>query len=285
MKRGFLAVIFLGVAISVSGCGKREDVSSDEVFSVDDIAEIDMDVSSWDVRVLASSDDGIHVEHEGKVGDKDSVQVQQEDDKLLIQQHAAAKNMAEGFSFGREGKITLYIPKEDAVSLDITNGSGDMELETVHIADLSLDNDAGYVSMSGVRIEDAEIGSVSGDIKMTDGSCMGSYIHTGSAYVTFKGVEFCEAAISTESGEVGIKDVEDHESLSVETGSGDITVSYAAPPDDLAYEISSGSDDVTVDFPHDGPAVYTDGCRQGSIGKGQKSLSIVSDSGTVVVGV
>ena len=97
MKRGFLAVIFIGVAISVSGCGKREDVSSDEVFSVDDIAEIDMDVSSWDVRVLASSDDGIHVEHEGKVGDKDSVQVQQEDDKLLIQQHAAAKIWQRGF--------------------------------------------------------------------------------------------------------------------------------------------------------------------------------------------
>ena len=59
------------------------------------------------------------------------MQVVQKDGKLMIQQDDDTdKNLAEQFSFGEAGKIILYIPKDNAFSLAINNGSPNLFLQT-----------------------------------------------------------------------------------------------------------------------------------------------------------
>lgn len=72
-------------------------------------------------------------------------------------------------------------------------------------------------------------------------------------------------------------------SLVINNGSGDISLPHEAMPDDLSCHISSGSDDVTVQLKNAEFSTDTDGCKDGSIGKGENSLSIMSNSGTVIV--
>ena len=114
-------------------------------------------------------------------------------------------------------------------------------------------------------------------------SCKDSNINTESAYITMKNTVVGKAAVSTDSGEVNISNINSYDSLSVETGSGDITLSHETMPDNLSCHISSGSDNVTVQLKNTEFSTDTDGCKDGSIGKGENSLSIMSNSGTVIV--
>ncbi|MFR8981212.1 DUF4097 family beta strand repeat-containing protein [Catenibacterium sp.] len=196
---------------------------------------------------------------------------------------SSSKNIATQFSFGKAGKITLYIPKNTVLPLDINNGSGDMEIEAVNLSDFTMENDSGYVSMSDLVIENAKIGLDSGDIKITGSSCSDCDIQTKSAYVTVKKTVTKKAAILTDAGEVNISGISDYTSLSIETGSGDITISHETQPDNLSYNVSSGSDDVTMQLQNAKSTTDTAGCKQGSIGKGKCSLSVMSDSGTISI--
>lgn len=95
--------------------------------------------------------------------------------------------------------------------------------------------------------------------------------------------KFGKVAVSTDSDEVNISNINSYDSLSVETGSGDISLTHEAMPDNLSCHISSGSDDVTVQLKNAEFSTDTDGCKDGSIEKGENSLSIMSNSGTVIV--
>ena len=132
-------------------------------------------------------------------------------------------------------------------------------------------------------IENAKIGSDSGDIKITGGSCSDCDIQTKSAYVTVKKTVTKKAAILTDAGEVNISGISDYASLSIETDSGDITISHEKQPDNLSYNVSSGSDDVTIQLQNAKSTTDTAGCKQGSIGKGKCSLSVMSNSGTISI--
>jgi hypothetical protein len=135
-----LAVGILGIVLCVSGCGNGEKVDSNEEFSADDISKIVMDISSWNIEVLASSDDKIHVDYKGKAENSSDVQITQKDNTLMIQQDdGSEKNIAEQFSFGEAGKIALYVPKNTKILWEMNNGSGDVELETVASSDFIKD--------------------------------------------------------------------------------------------------------------------------------------------------
>lgn len=274
----------LGMILCVSGCGNGEKVDSNEEFSSDDISKIVMDISSWNIEVMASNDDKIHVNYKGKAENSSDVQIEQKDKTLMIQQDdGSEKNVAEQFSFGEAGKITLHVPKNAKILWEVNNGSGDVELETVVSSDFSLNNDSGYIVMSGLTAESAKINSQSGDIKITDSSFADSDIHVKSAYVTLKNTDIGKADILTGSGEVNVNGINAYDSLSVETDSGDISLSHETMPDNLSFNISSSSDDVTVQFQNAEYTTNTDGCKQGNIGNGQNNLSVTSDSGTVIV--
>ncbi len=284
IKKLFLIGV-LGLSFCMTGCGNGQKVDSEKEFSTNDISEIVINNSSWNLKILASSDDKIHVSYDGKIEDGVSnIQILQNESQLVIQQDTtSSKNIATQFSFGKAGKITLYIPKNTVLPLDINNGSGDMEIEAVNLSDFTMENDSGYVSMSDLVIENAKIGLDSGDIKITGSSCADCDIQTKSAYVTVKKTVTKKAAILTDAGEVNISGISDYTSLSIETGSGDITISHETQPDNLSYNVSSGSDDVTMQLQNAKSTTDTAGCKQGSIGKGKCSLSVMSDSGTISI--
>lgn len=66
----------------------------------------------------------------------------------------------------------------------MSNGSGDMKLETVSSSDFSLNNNSDYIAMSDFTVESAKINFQSWDIKITDSSFAYSDVHVKSAYVT-----------------------------------------------------------------------------------------------------
>lgn len=274
----------IGIVFCLMGCNNRQNVDSEKDFSSKNISSITIDNASWNMKIQASNDDKIHVHYDGKVNENSSIQVSQNDNELIIQQNTiSSENIATQFSFGETGKIILYIPKDTVIPLDINNGSGDIEIEAVHFCDFTMENDSGDITMSESMMDSLKIDSSTGDIKITEGSCPDLKIETKSAYVTIKNLDIQKGTISTKSGEINMGGVQDYNSISLETDSGDITLSHGNNPSDLSYDISSGSDDVTIQLLDTESTIDMAGCKQGIIGKGNSSLSIMSDSGTVLI--
>ena len=76
IKRWLRSVrIFNNITFGICGCGNKEKIDSNEEFSAEGISEIVLDISSWNLKVMASSDDKVHIACEGKVEDERDMQV------------------------------------------------------------------------------------------------------------------------------------------------------------------------------------------------------------------
>ena len=158
-----------------------------------------------------------------------------------------------------------------------------MEIDSLAVSKLTLDNSSGYIEMNNVTADVVEIASSSGDVKLSDGKIDDFQISTSSGYVTWKNTESEHISITAKSGEVNVSGLGDQINAEVSTGSGDIGISYETPPQNLSFKISSGSDDVSVRLDDASYTMETSACKQGKIGDGTYSLTVNSDSGTVVI--
>lgn len=266
------------------GCGQKESISFSETYDVGSISSVNLQIDSWQLKILASTDDDVHVSLEGEIAKGGKVPVADVQDGVLdIIQTESEESTVSQFSFGKEGEVTVYIPDTLEGAVTIQNGSGDMEIDNLVISKLAIDNDSGYSELNHVTAEELEISSSSGDVKLSNGSIVDFQIVTSSGYVTLKNTESENASITTKSGEVNISGLGEQTNTSVSTGSGDIGITYEVQPESLSFKISSGSDDISVKFTDASYTTETSACKQGRLGDGSYNLSVNSNSGTVVV--
>lgn len=254
MKMKILLCMSLLAVSCLCGCRQKEKVSFSETYDTKSISSINMQIDSWQLKIMASSDEDVHISLDGgteKGAKAPSVEVQ--DGMLDIMQIDG-----EGSAVGR-----FYLGKEGSK--------------------LAIDNDSGYAELNHVTAEELEISSSSGDVKMSNGNIADFQIGTSSGYVTLKNIESEDISIATKSGEVNISGLGDQTNVGISTGSGDIGVSYKTQQQNLSFKISSGSDDVSVRLDSASYTTETSACKQGKIGSGGYSLTVNSDSGTVVI--
>lgn len=228
------------------GCRQKEKVSFSETYDTESISSINMQIDSWQLKIMASSDEDVHISLDGgteKGAKAPSVEVQ--DGMLDIMQIDGEGSAVGRFSLGKEGEVIVYIPVALKGAVTIKNGSGDMEIDSLVASKLAIDNDSGYVTLKNIESEDI--------------------------------------SIATKSGEVNISGLGDQTNVGISTGSGDIGVSYKTQQQNLSFKISSGSDDVTVRLDGVSYTTETSACKQGKIGSGGYSLTVNSNSGTVVI--
>lgn len=266
------------------GCGQNEKVSLSETYDVENISAINMQIDSWQLKIMASADDDIHVSLDG--GTAKGVKapsVDMQDGVLDIVQTESEDTVLGQFSLGKEGEVTVYVPDTLEGTVTIKNGSGDMEIDSLVASKLTIDNSSGYIEMNNVTTDVVEIASSSGDVKLSGNKIADSQISTSSGYVTWKNTESENISISTKSGEVNVSGLGEQTNAGISTGSGDIGISYGTQPQNLSFKISSGSEDVSVRLDDASYTMETSACKQGKIGDGTYSLTVNSDSGTVVI--
>lgn len=90
------------------------------------------------------------------------------------------------------------------------------------------------------------------------------------------------AEVTTKSGETTISKVKPETNLTIQSGSGDINLTYQLKPESFDFTVTSGSKDITANFDGANYSKETSESRQGTIGKGEFQLKVNSDIGTVV---
>lgn len=146
-----------------------------------------MQIDSWQLKIMASADDDIHVSLDGgtaKGAKAPSVDMQ--DGVLDIVQAENEDTVLSQFSLGKEGEVTVYVPDTLEGTVTVKNGSGDMEIDSLVASKLTLDNSSGYIEMNNVTADVVEIASSSGDVKLSGGKIDDFQISTSSGYVTWK---------------------------------------------------------------------------------------------------
>ena len=282
MKKTPLVIISLLILVCLSGCGKKT-ITDAKSYSVNEISALNINASSWNVSLSVGSGDEVSVDITGSISKGEEIpSVSLSNGTLAILQVSedSGKNK---IAFGKKGQITVTIPSELAVPIEIDNGYGDMEINHIAVPQFLLNNEAGYVNFTNFKADMLQISSTSGDITISSSSIPDISVVSSSGYISLKQTEYLDCSLTAKSGEINIADAVSHGNLSLQTGSGDISVTYQNEPDSLTFDVTSGSEDLSVKFSSADYQIETSAHKQGVIGTGEYRLTLNSDHGTIVI--
>ncbi|MEQ1693614.1 MAG: DUF4097 family beta strand repeat-containing protein [Gemmatimonas sp.] len=163
--------------------------------------------------------------------------------------------------------------------LDIDAGSGGIEVSDVSGSALIVDNGSGGVTLTDVQSERCTIDTGSGGVGGSGVQCGELRVDVGSGSVRLDGIRSSDVLIDAGSGGVTLGFVSSPKRLSVEAGSGSVSVGLPATVD-ATVDIETGSGGITTDFPIRTTSVQRDRLR-GTIGDAAGRITIETGSGSV----
>lgn len=282
MKKAPLVIISLLILVCLSGCGKKT-VTEEQSYAANEITALHINASSWNVALSVGSMDAVDIDISGSISkDEEAPAISLSDGTLTILQ-VSEDNGKNEVALGKKGQITVTIPSELAVPIEINNGYGDMEINHISAPQFLLNNEAGYVSFTNIEADTLQVSSTSGDITINSSYIPKISITSSSGYINLKQTVYLDCSLTAKSGEINVANAVSHGNLSLRTGSGDIGISYQDEPDSLTFDVASGSEDLSVNFINADYKIETSARKQGIIGNGEYQLTLNSDHGTIVI--
>lgn len=164
--------------------------------------------------------------------------------------------------------------------LHIDTGSGNVQADEVE-GRVSLDTGSGDVTITGLRNGDLNIDTGSGSVTGSRLETHQIKIDTGSGDIHLEGIAASNLELETGSGSVRAELTAAVETISVETGSGDVTIRL---PDGTGatLDLDTGSGDFTVDLPVQ-LLKKSEGSLSGRIGDGRGRIHIETGSGDIAL--
>lgn len=162
--------------------------------------------------------------------------------------------------------------------LTLDSGSGSLLVENAE-GDVSLDTGSGSLEVVNVRGRTLHVDTGSGSIEGTGLEVEVLNLDTGSGSIDVSGVRCATARLDTGSGSVRLDLESDVDELTVDTGSGDVTI-YV--PGDLGAEIAAetGSGGISSNLPMEVSRKTRDSMR-GRIGDGRGRIALETGSGSI----
>jgi hypothetical protein len=278
----FMAVFLVGILFITSQVGSQkleitEHIPSEEVQSIEIIND------SWDLEVKESTDNHVHVEITGKQKDKKKapVVVTHKDNKLMIQQDKQIGGAFSAFAFGKEGTITILIPKNTVEQVTFINNEGDLNIQTLATHKLTLQNQAGNVKFNQVEADSGSFNLIAGDLTVNNSSFDKISVIAKGNDLYFKNLTSSVLNVFSKSGEIVLNRVDEKGEMNIETETGDIQVVYQTAPFSLKVAVENAKGDTTVHLANLSTTKNTDEDVNGTIGAGENSLYVKSYSGSI----
>ncbi|WP_254660241.1 DUF4097 family beta strand repeat-containing protein [Bacillus amyloliquefaciens] len=221
---------------------------------------------------------------DGKQKDKAPVTFQENGEDLVVSQKEQKNGgFLDGFTFGKlGGTIYINVPDSDMNNIEITNKDGNIQLSEISAEHIVVDNHSGDEKINNVSAHTGKFSSKDGALSVENSSFEKLNITSASGDNEMKEIHSSNVKVTSKDGAVSIKDITEGKSLSVNTKSGDIGVSYKKAPTSLAVFAQSNSD---VTFDLDGLNKSHDGVKlkKGEIGAGSNKVSLSSEDGSIKV--
>jgi lia operon protein LiaG len=184
-----------------------------------------------------------------------------------------------------DGNIRVSVASADVAAdrtrgtLRIETGSGNVDLRTA-AGEVTLSTGSGDLTVSGMQGASLRLETGSGNVTLTDGKATSLHVETGSGDIDATGSAGDEVSFETGSGNVDVALVSTFRSLSIQTGSGDVTLRVPATVG-AEVDLDTGSGDIDLGgltlqvrrIEHDHVT--------GTLGDGKGRLSVETGSGNV----
>jgi lia operon protein LiaG len=184
-----------------------------------------------------------------------------------------------------DGQIHVDVASADVAAdrtrgvLKIETGSGNVDLRDA-TGDVSLESGSGDITVANVRGARLKVETGSGNITVTGASAPELAIETGSGDVDVTDAQGDNLSFETGSGNVDVALVATFRTVTIETGSGDVTLKVP-PTIGAEVELDTGSGDIDLG----GLTLQVQRIQrdhvEGTIGDGRGRLSIETGSGNV----
>ncbi|MBL4959738.1 DUF4097/DUF4098 family protein [Bacillus velezensis] len=253
-------------------------------YNVEKIDTLKVYTDSWDVKFKKSNLNKVTISAEGKQKDKAPVTFQENGRDLVVSQKEQKNGgFLDGFTFGKQGgTIYINVPDSGMNNIEITNKDGNIQLSEISAEHIVVDNHSGDEKINNVSAHTGKFSSKDGALSVENSSFEKLNITSASGDNEMKEIHSSNVKVTSKDGAVSIKDITEGKSLSVNTKSGDIGVSYKKAPTSLAVFAQSNSD---VTFDLDGLNKSHDGVKlkKGEIGAGSNKVSLSSEDGSIKV--
>ena len=162
--------------------------------------------------------------------------------------------------------------------LDIDTGSGDVRVDGMD-GPLNVDVGSGDVTLSAVKGTTFEIDAGSGDVR---GAAIASdvlRVDTGSGNVELDGIVSQDVQVDVGSGDVELAWAADPGEVGIDSGSGEITLTFPSASG-ATVDLESSSGDISSDFEITTTRIERDTLR-GTFGDGKGRIAVETGSGDV----
>lgn len=227
--------------------GATKEVREEQSFSLEDKRNIEISVPIGEVKVTAYEGDEIRLLVEGKVPENylnRYLEVKEERGALEISLYKGMGNINLSFFNRYDIRLYLEVPKEYQGNLDISNVSGDILVEGLHLRELTLENISGDLILESGSSEEVDFDVVSGQFISYGevGSLSGNSI---SGKITANDVRN-SADVESVSGSIQLTLSETIKGVEVESISGAVDLIFQGQ-EDLSYDLESVSGSITVE--------------------------------------
>ncbi|MFD2673665.1 DUF4097 family beta strand repeat-containing protein [Marinicrinis sediminis] len=184
--------------------------------------------SSMDIVLTAVEDrDVISVQLHGAEKHKDHYEIHIDGGshtRVNIEKHQQG-----WFNWGRAPSVQIQIPARQLAQIEVAATSGDMKLEGVQADRLHMTSSSGSQTVKRIQVKRLTMNASSGDMELSES-------------------DWHEAELRTGSGSVALPAMAGDRTVSVKTGSGDVSLDYRVHPADTTYTFRSGSGDQVIDM-------------------------------------
>ena len=131
MTKKKVIVLSCMIALSVCfliGCGKNK-VNDSNTYNIDKISEIQIDIDTWQLNIMASSDEKAHISFDGNISDNVVEPTALLQDNILKIVQKNDEELQDQIALGKKGQITIHLPTDCTIPITISNEIGDIEVD------------------------------------------------------------------------------------------------------------------------------------------------------------
>ncbi len=188
----FLIIGFVGMLITWNNYIETKVVEDEYIATEGAIEEVSVHNRHASIEVVPTKEKSVRVvwEEDGHRRNKDGVIVEETDNRLEI--NAGSKRFFPGFLHLRfkQMHMTIYVPEEQLVSIDLTNAIGSVDVRNIQIDQLSIKTDVAKITVDGVEAEQiyatSSVGSITIENSTGDITAIGN---VGQVLVDVEAVE------------------------------------------------------------------------------------------------
>lgn len=285
MKSVVVAIFLIGLSGFLFWKFQYNQVSISEEQEIDvrNIKSVSVQTDTEDMKILPKSGNKISVSVSGEISEKHKEQyrlsVIENGGKLEILYLREDKL---GISFGsdKDLDVTVSLPEKVYHDLMLSTVSGDIVVKGIKGENLEIESSSGDVTVQESRLEgNTTIQSTSGNVFLAQNEINEFTIESSSGKVDLIDGNSRNGQIQTVSGRIKVAIQEAMNDLRITSNSGDIATSFEKEPKSLSvkYKGSSGKPDI-----HLAGMVYEIKDEHhvvGMVGNGEKTLTVKSTSG------